>query len=175
MNRVPLPNLHAPKVCALVGLTYGLPQGSSSTQRPNAGVCLWAYQAFPDGDLSAWREREAHWKGKGSGEEWRWVYQDETDSTLGVKKICDFYLFHFLYSCAPYFQAAWGLISVGTRTVCVIPWCLKARHSQKQGFQKGSSCRAEVQPRTICFWRTLLWKKKKKGFVEGSMQDWRFQ
>lgn len=36
-------------------------------------------------------------KGKG---EWRWVYEDETDSTLGVKKICDF---HFFSICAPFF------------------------------------------------------------------------
>lgn len=106
---LPLPNLHARKGCSLVGLTCRLSQGSSSTQRPNAGVCLGAYQASPDGDLSAWREREAHWKGKGSGEEWRWVYQDETDSTLGVKKICDllFSFFSPLLLCSIFAKVPW--------------------------------------------------------------------
>lgn len=95
------PPIRCSEGCALVGLTCRLSQGSSSTQRPNAGVCLWAYQAFPDGDLSAWREREEHWKGKGSGEEWRWVYEDETDSTLGVKNMTCFFT-SLSYCCTPF-------------------------------------------------------------------------
>lgn len=58
---------------SLVKGSCRLSPGSSSTQHSNAGVCFLAYLASPDGDLSACRKREVHWKGKeGVEEECRW-------------------------------------------------------------------------------------------------------
>lgn len=62
---LPCPNPLRLEGYAVVWLTYWLSRGSSSTQCSDAGVCLGAYQAFPDGDFSAQRQRESRGKGRG--------------------------------------------------------------------------------------------------------------